>query len=491
MGVLVLAQGCGKGRPAARGGELSIMCGAGLRQPMETIRKQFEQDRGRTVRINYGPGGVLLGQLTVGAEADIFIAGEVTDISEAEQRGLVRSRRVLAWWKPVIAVAKGNPRNVTGIRDFARTDLKVGAVRDESCHLYTTGRDLFAAEGIADQVKPSYQDVSPMGVAQQLKLHTIDAAILWDALAAMYPQDIDVLRVVDEDYHAMAIGLGVLKTARDTALVADFVEYATGESGAKVFREFGCQTPGPGLDVRCAGSMAAPIRELARMFEKETGRKVRITLGDSGTLLLETSEAREGDIYVCHDPYAIRAKEHGMAERWYAVASLTPVIGVAKGNPKGIKGLKDLLRSDVRTGLPHRQFSTAGQIVWASLKKSGLYESMNRRKPFESRSSGDLGNQLKLGSLDAVVMWDAIARSLPDAITIVPIEPEYHVDAISSATSGKTFDVREIKVTIVPLVFAKEPLLGAQFARLAMSEAGRDVWVRHGFVLPRPAGAAQ
>jgi len=489
LGGLILAAGCGKKEtpaPAGRG-ELTVMCGAGLRTPIEAIRKQFEQERGCAVRMNYGPGGVLLGQLRVGDDADIFIAGEMTDIAEAEKQGLVVTRRVLGWWKPVVAVAKGNPKGIEGVKDLARSDVRFGAVRDESCHLSTIAKTLFAAEGASSRVKPAYEDLTPMGVAQQLKLKAIDAAILWDAVAKMYPQDFDVMLIPDDDYHAMAFGLGILKGAKEKALAAAFAEFAAGEFGAQAFRDFHCHVSGPTLDVRSGGSMGAPIRDLAKLFEKETGRNVRITLGDSGTLLLETSEAREGDIYVCHDPYALLAKERGMATRWYTVGYLTPVIGVAKGNPKNIQGLKDLLRPDVRTGLPHRQFSTAGQIVWASLKRSGLHEAMDQRKPFESRSSGDLANQLKLGSLDAVVMWDAIARSLPEAVAIVPIEPEHKVDAITSATSSKIFDVHETKVTVVPLVFAKEPLLSAQFAALATSERGRGIWIRHGFVTP-PGG---
>jgi len=489
---LILTGGCGgKERPApASRRELTVMCGAGLRTPIEAIRKQFEQERGCVVRVNYGPGGVLLGQLTVGAQADIFIAGEMTDVAEAENKGLVAARRVLGWWKPVLAVAKGNPKGIAGVKDLARSEVRFGAVRDESCHLAATAKALFAAEGVAGLVTPAYEDLTPMGVAQQLKLKSIDAAILWDAVAKMYAQDFEVLPIADEDYHAMAFGLGILKNAKEKELAAAFAAFAAGEFGARVLRDFGCHVAGLTLDVRSGGSMGAPIREIAKLFEAETGRKVRITLGDSGTLLLETSEAREGDVYVCHDPYALLARERGMSTRWYTVAYLTPVIGVAKGNPKNIQGLKDLLRPEVRPGLPHRQFSTAGQIVWASLKRNGLYAAMDQRKPFESRSSGDLANQLKLGSLDAVVMWDAIARSLPDAIAIVPIEPEYKVDAITSATSSKVFDVRETKVTVVPLVFAKEPLLAAQFAALAMSARGREIWTRHGFETPARGIAA-
>ena len=235
--------------------------------------------------------------------------------------------------------------------------------------------------------------------------------------------------------------------------------------------------------MRSGGSFRKPVNELADLFEHLTGRRVTRTFAGSGELLLQMEQARQGDVYICHDPYAALATEKGMARRFHTVAYLHPTIAVRKGNPKGVKGLMDLLRPDLKVGLPHRRYSTCGQITWATLRKHGLYEKMDARKPFETRSSGDLANQLELGSIDAAVMWDAIARSLPDDIDLVPIEEKYRLDAVTSATSGRSYPVRDVKVTVVELTFAKEPLLAAQFARLAASEKGKTIWKRHHFDL--------
>ena len=487
LGAVILAlTGCGK-KPEPPGGpkgELTVLCGAGIRPPMETIRKQFEREHNCTVNVNYGGSGVHLGQLKAGGHADLYIPGDVWWVRKAQAQGMVENYKVAAWFVPVIAVQSGNPKGIKGLADLARDDVRVGLGRVDGCAVGPVARDVLAAAGLAGQVKPAFEDTTVNSLADQVKLEALDAAIIWDAVAKLYANDIDIVPIEDGEFHAVPFAVAVLKQAKDRALAQAFAETVAGEAGAKAFRDFHYQVSGQSLNVRSGGSMREPINEIADLFEAETHRKVLRTFGDSGTLLLETNEAKDGDIYVCHDPYARMAEERGMSRRWYTTAYLAPTLAVRKGNPKSVRGLRDLLRDDVKVGVPHRRYSTCGQIIWAAFKKHGMYDAMDQRGPFESRSSGDIAAQLRLGTIDVAVMWDAIARSLPESIDLVPIEPEYKVDAITSATTGRTYEVGQVKVTIVTLTFAKEPLLAAQFARLAVSPEGRAVWARHGFNVP-------
>ncbi len=58
------------------------------------------------------------------------------------------------------------------------------------------------------------------------------------------------------------------------------------------------------------------------------------------------------------------------------MAVMTATLAVQQGNPKQVRGFKDLLREDVKIGLSHREYSTRGRIVWALLKKYGMAEAM-------------------------------------------------------------------------------------------------------------------
>ena len=75
-------------------------------------------------------------------------------------------------------------------------------------------------------------------------------------------------------------------------------------------------------------------------------------------------------------------------------------------------------------------------------------------------------------------------RFLATYLEAIPIEDKYKVDAVTSPTSGRTFSMEHVKVTVVRLTLSKEPLLAAQFARLCASDAGRAILRKHCYMLP-------
>jgi len=486
----VAAAGCPRGAPTTAPADartLTVFCGAGIRPPMEDIRTRFETKHNCTLRINYEGSGTSLAKLQAGMPADLYIPGDVWWVKKAQGRGLIDTHKVAAWFVPVIAVQKGNPKGITGLADLARTDVKVGLGKAEACAVGGVARDVLAAGGLTGRVTPDFEAVTVNRLANHVKLKALDAAIIWDAVARQYPDDIDIVTFPDGDFHAVPFAVGVLKRTRNRDLAVAFADFAASDAGAEVFRAHHYRVPGTVLEVGSGGSMRPPVNELARLFERETGRTVQTSFAGSGELLIQMQESRRGDIYVCHDPYARITERKKMARRWHTVGYLHPTIAVAKSNPKNVRGLKDLLRPDLRVGVPHRRFSSCGQIIWATFKQHGMYEQMDARKPYENRSSGDLANQMKLGTLDVVVMWDALARRLPDVLELVPIEKEYQIDGVTSATTGQTYPVKNVKVTVVELTFSKEPLLAAQFARFATTKTAQAVWIRHGFAVePRP-----
>ena len=475
---LVLRDG---GPEAASGGELTVFCGAGIRPPMEVIRRKFEAENGCTVKVNYAGSGTALGSLQAGVEADLFVPGDIWWVHKAERMGLVDSYRVAAWFVPVIAVQKGNLKKIEKLADLAREDVRVGLGNRDACAVGNVARDVLAAAGLEGKVEPEYEALTVNRLANQVKIRALDAAIVWDAVAKQYPEDIEIVSIADADFHAVPFALGLLKGG-NRELAERFAGFASGEEGAKIFRENGYQVPGPKLRVGCGGSMRPPVEELARRFERETGREVLTNYGSSGTVLLQIEESKEGDVYICHDPYAYKCDERKLSTKWHTVAYIEPALAVQKGNPKKVKGLKDLLRPDLKLGLSHRKYSSRGQILWEILRKNGMAEAMEKRRAFEDRTHS-LVNQLKLGAVDVATLWDAPSRAMAE-IDVVPIEEEYKVDAVTSATSGKTYSVKRVKVTVVRLSLSAEPLLAAQFARLCVSKAGREVLKRHCFQVP-------
>ena len=108
--------------------------------------------------------------------------------------------------------------------------------------------------------------------------------------------------------------------------------------------------------------------------QEQTGCEVLRDYGGSGIVLNHIQETKEGDVYICHDPFAYMCEDRKLSQRWHAIAYLHPILAVQKGNPKNVKGLKDLLRDDLKIGLSHRKYSTRGKILWIMFRENGMAE---------------------------------------------------------------------------------------------------------------------
>jgi molybdate transport system substrate-binding protein len=467
---------------AQEGGKLTVLCGAGIRPAMEALRIAFQKEAKCAVTVNYAGSGTLLGQLQTGAPADVYVPGDIAYIRDARGRGLVGTHSVVAWFVPVLAVQKGNPKQVEGLMDLTNPGLKLGLGNPRACAVGAVARDLVRAKGIAGKVKSDYEALTVNELANQVKLKTLDLALIWDATAAQYKDAIDVVRIDDAYFHAVPFAAGIVKKSANPKLAERFCSFAASEKGAAIFRRHDYTVPGKTLRIGCGSSMRPPVEELAALFRRECGVEAKPNYGGSGTVLLQIQESKEGDIYVCHDPYAYICEDKKLSTAWHTIGLLKATIAVKKGNPKKIKGLMDLMRKDVRVGLPHRETSTRGKIMWAIFKQHNLTDKMTRHGFVEDRTHA-LVNKLKLDAVDAAVLWDAPTIAMPD-VEAVPIEKKYEIDAVTSATSGKNYKVDVVKVTVVRLNLSKEPLLAAQFAKLCLIDAGRAVLKRHKYTLP-------
>jgi len=235
------------------------------------------------------------------------------------------------------------------------------------------------------------------------------------------------------------------------------------------------------LLVYCGSSMRAPIDEIAKLYQEKYGRRIDLSFDDSGTILIQAEQRKAGDGLVVHDPFGAMAENRGLVESTTPVALLVPSIGVKIGT-KGeqeVKTLGDLAKPGLRLGIPDTRYSTCGNVLVAMLKKANIEEAVMKNASLTSRSSGDLVNALGLGSVDAIFAWDALIRR-DKTLKLIPIEPRYEVDAVTSAT-GKSYHVRNIYITISVLKSTGDSSAVRKLVELARSPEGQAVFKRQGF----------
>jgi molybdate transport system substrate-binding protein len=235
------------------------------------------------------------------------------------------------------------------------------------------------------------------------------------------------------------------------------------------------------------GTMRPIVTELAKLYEKETGQKVEINSAGSGELLAHIELQKEGDVYVCHDPFLDILMKKKLGIDGWIIAELFPVIIVQKGNPKNIKGLKDLTRDDVELALTDYKHSSLGRMLPTIFKKAGIdFAELNKKKTINTNKSGSyVANMIKMKNADAGMVWKVVAELRKNSIDIVNIDeflPTPFVDTITSAT-GKDYKLTPMRVTVATLKCSEQPKVAAKFADFLASDKVADALKKAGYKL--------
>lgn len=223
--------------------------------------------------------------------------------------------------------------------------------------------------------------------------------------------------------------------------------------------------PAGELRVLCGSSMAEPGQQISRQFQTNRGVTVLVDLGGSETLLPRILTGAPADVFICHDPFEQKLKDAGRWAGSARVGLLKPVLLVRPGNPFGLKSIEDLARPGLKLGIGDPRYSTCGEMFVALLDRKGIRDGMMKQVVLQGRAHAELANGLIIGSLDAAVVWNFVARLYGEKVQLVPTADVYP----------------EVNVTVVGLRQSQQPALRDAFLEMCRGEAVKSVFAAHGY----------
>ena len=211
------------------------------------------------------------------------------------------------------------------------------------------------------------------------------------------------------------------------------------------------------------------IEASVKRFEEREGVVITPVYNGCGVLVSQMKAGEQPDGYFSCDVKFMDM----VAERFLEstlVSANEMVILVEKGNPQGIKVLTDLATPGHRLGFAHPEKSALGFLTRYLLEEEGLYQKVvdSGNLKMDSPTGDFLVNQIKTGSLDAVIV--------------------YKSNAMAAASTTEDVDIIEIDrpqaVAHQPYAVAKNSqhrqLLNRFFAA-TVSAAGKEKFIEHGF----------
>lgn len=166
------------------------------------------------------------------------------------------------------------------------------------------------------------------------------------------------------------------------------------------------------LQVFCGSAVKPPMDELIKSFSRETGIKVDIVYGGSGSVLSQAQLSMRGDVYISGSPDFMEiARERNLVEEESEtrLAYLVPAIVVQKGNPKNILSLEDLARPGVEVAIANPETVCLGTYAIEILEANGLTDRVLKNVKTYTESCSKTASVIAMKKVDAVIGWQVFS----------------------------------------------------------------------------------
>ncbi len=223
-------------------GTVTVFAAASLTEAFTRIGKDFEAaNPGATVTFNFAGSSALATQINEGAPADVFASASpatmkaVTDAGNTDGTPAVFVRNQL-----VIAVAKGNPKGITGLAGLTGEGVKV-ALCAEQVPCGAAARKALDAAKVTLTPVTLEQDVK--AALSKVKLGEVDAALVYRTDAKASASDVDGVEFPESAGAINDYPIVVLGNAPNRAGARAFLAYVRSGEGKAVLTAAGFQTP--------------------------------------------------------------------------------------------------------------------------------------------------------------------------------------------------------------------------------------------------------
>lgn len=415
-------------RPGAPVQPVVVYCAAGLKGPVEEAAKAYEAEFKVPVSLQFGGSQTLLANLEITKTGDLFIPADDSYLDMARQKKLVQTSIPLAMMKPLLVVAKGNPKGLKGVEDLKQNGIRLALTNPEAAAIGKVCKEALGAEwdALAKQAAVMTATVNEAGNA--MKTGAADASFLWDSLLKQYPE-VQPVPLPQFENRQASVSVALLTSSKQEAAAMKFARFlAAKDKGLPMFEKAGfkvaegdpwAETPELHL---FAGSMLKPaIEETLTAFEKREGVSVSRVYNGCGILVAQMKAGQQPDAYfACDVEFMNQVVDLFNPPEELAQNEL--VILVQKGNPKGVKDLRDLGKEGLRVGIGHEKQCAMGWLTQRTFNESGVTDAVMKNVSVQTPTGDMLVNQMQTGSLDAAVTYLSNAVGAGDKLDALRIQ---------------------------------------------------------------------
>lgn len=217
------------------GETLMIYCGAGMQEPFQEIADAFNAQTGCEMEVTYANAAQIQTQISTSQEGDFFIAGSKEEVEPVND--YVISSTDLVKHIPVLAVAEGNPKNITGIEDLGNEEIVTVIGDPESTPIGKIAQKAFSDFGISDKINLAATTTTAPQLATVISLGEADAAIVWKENCNV--DCVEICQTSDLDNYVKVIPAARLNFNTESPAADEFLEFLASNTATDIWKTYG------------------------------------------------------------------------------------------------------------------------------------------------------------------------------------------------------------------------------------------------------------
>ncbi len=206
--------------------ELIVFCAASNQAVLESIRREYELETGRSVTTQYGGSQTLLAQLELSGQGDLYLPADDSYLALAKEKGLVDAVFPIAKMRCGVAVQKGNPLKVKDLASLISSEVRLVQANPEAAAIGKLTRQSLLDTGqwqpLAEATEAFRGTV--IEVVNDIAVGAADAGIVYDAALHSYP-DLEFIAIPELRGAHSQVSVGVLKSSANATAALDFARF--------------------------------------------------------------------------------------------------------------------------------------------------------------------------------------------------------------------------------------------------------------------------
>jgi molybdate transport system substrate-binding protein len=226
---------------SSAGGAITVLAAASLTEAFTQIGKDVEaKNPGTKVTFSFGSSATLATQIVQGAPADVFAAASPATMKTVTAAGAANTPKDFVSNTLEIAVPKGNPHKITGLKDFGDESRRI-ALCAPQVPCGAAAVKVFAVAKIVPKPDTLEQDVK--ATLQKVASDEVDAALVYKTDVIAAGDTVDGIQFPEAQQAINTYPIATLKNSKNPAVAQAFVDYVFSPEGQAVLAKAGFAQP--------------------------------------------------------------------------------------------------------------------------------------------------------------------------------------------------------------------------------------------------------